>query len=191
VRGARSAGSKIAASIAAGVITLAGPLHGGANQKVLEQLEEIASSDPQLSLDQKIEKVIARAKDPNDEFRLMGFGHRVYKNSDPRALVLKSFVDELLDELGLEDPRLDIARKLEAAALSDSYFKERKLFPNVDFYSGIAMAAMDLKPDLFTMIFAAGRVSGWTAQALELDKSGQAICRPRQQYMGPGKRQIT
>lgn len=188
VRGARSAGSKMAASVAAGVTTLAGPLHGGANQRVLEQLEEIASGDPELSIDEKIEKFIEKAKDPNDDFRLMGFGHRVYKNRDPRATVLKEFVDNLLDDLGKDDPRLEIARKLEAAALNDPYFQQRKLFPNVDFYSGIAMAAMDMDPKLFTLIFAAGRVAGWVAQAEELDQSKQPIARPRQQYNGYAER---
>ncbi|MCB9990866.1 MAG: citrate (Si)-synthase [Rhodospirillales bacterium] len=190
VRGARSAGSKMAASIAAGVITLAGPLHGGANQKVLEQLEQIANTNPGQSLDEKIAGVIAKAKDPNDDFRLMGFGHRVYKNTDPRATVLKAFVDNLLQELNVKDERLDIAMKLEQAALADPYFKDRKLFPNVDFYSGIAMAAMGMKPELFTLIFAAGRVSGWTAQAEELDRSKQPICRPRQQYVGDAERPV-
>lgn len=190
VRGARSAGSKMAASIAAGVVTLAGPLHGGANQKVLEQLEEIATADPNLSIDDKIQKVIARAKDPNDDFRLMGFGHRVYKNTDPRATVLKSFVDNLLQSLNVSDPRLQIAMKLEQAATADPYFQSRKLFPNVDFYSGLAMAAMEMEPELFTLIFAAGRVSGWTAQAEELDRSKQPICRPRQQYIGEPERPV-
>ena len=190
VRGARSAGSKMAASVAAGVITLAGPLHGGANQKVLEQLEQISSENTHLSLDDKIAHVIERAKDKNDDFRLMGFGHRVYKNRDPRAVVLKSFVDNLLDDLGIEDERLDIARKLESAALSDPYFADKKLYPNVDFYSGIAMSAMNMEPELFTLIFAAGRVSGWVAQALELDHSKQPICRPRQQYIGHPERKL-
>lgn len=188
VRGARSAGTKMAAAIAAGVTTLAGPLHGGANQRVLEQLEQIASENPEMSIDDKIQMFIDKAKDPADEFRLMGFGHRVYKNRDPRAAVLKEFVDKLLDDLGKEDPRLEIARKLEQAALEDPYFQQRKLFPNVDFYSGIAMAAMDMDPKLFTLIFAAGRVSGWVAQAEELDQSKQPIARPRQQYNGHAER---
>lgn len=182
--------AEVAPALTAGVVTLAGSLHGGANQEVLEQLNELANTDTDLPLDDRIDRIIARAKDKDDPFRLMGFGHRVYKNFDPRALVLKQFVDTLLSTMGIQDERLDIAMKLEERALADPYFQGKKLFPNVDFYSGIAMAAMGLEPELFTLIFAVGRTSGWIAQAEEQTASKQAINRPRQMYMGETKRSV-
>jgi len=188
VRNTRSAGSTMAECIAAGVNTLSGPLHGGANQAVLEQLEMLATADTFLPLETRIERIIARAKDKDDDFRLMGFGHRVYKNRDPRAMVLKKFVDSVLAELDVDDPRLETARRVEKAAAKDEYFTSRGLYPNVDFYSGIIMSALELEPRQFTMIFAAGRVAGWEAQAEELNRDKMAIARPRQTYVGPTER---
>ncbi|PIE14704.1 MAG: citrate (Si)-synthase [Rhodobacterales bacterium] len=179
VRLAGSSGANPFACIAAGIACLWGPAHGGANQACLEMLEEIGSVD-------RIPEFIARAKDKNDPFRLMGFGHRVYKNFDPRATVLKQSADEVLDLLGIENnPKLQVAKALEAAALEDPYFKEKKLFPNVDFYSGIILEAMGFPTSMFTPIFALSRTVGWIAQWKEmLDDPHQKIGRPRQLYQG-------
>ncbi len=178
VRLAGSSGANPFACIAAGIATLWGPSHGGANEAVLDMLEEIGSVD-------RIDEYVAKAKDKNDPFRLMGFGHRVYKNFDPRAKVMKESCDEVLTELGLEnDPLLAIAKRLEEIALEDDYFIEKKLYPNVDFYSGIIMKAIGIPTDMFTVIFATGRVSGWIAHWNEMISSPYKIGRPRQLYTG-------
>lgn len=166
------------ASISAGVSALWGPLHGGANQAVIEMLEEIKADGGDTS------KFIAKAKDKDDPFRLMGFGHRVYKNFDPRAKIIKKAADELLADLGVNDPILDIAKSLEKTALEDPYFVERKLYPNVDFYSGIIYRAMGIPTDMFTVMFAVGRLPGWIAQWREMRLGGEPIGRPRQVYVG-------
>src|ERR1051325_11721615 len=172
--------ANLVASAAAGVCALWGPLHGGANQAVLEMLEEIHRSGDDGS------KFIAAAKDKNSGKRLMGFGHRVYKNYDPRAKIIKKACDDLLAKLHISDPLLDIAKHLEAAALQDSYFVERKLYPNVDFYSGIIMRAIGIPMEMFTVIFAIGRMPGWIANYKEVMDDGQTrIYRPRQIYTGP------
>ena len=156
-----------------------GPLHGGANQAVVEMLEEIHKSGDDGS------KFITAAKDKNSGKRLMGFGHRVYKNYDPRAKIIKTACDEVLASLDITDPLLDIAKKLEEAALGDSYFVERKLYPNVDFYSGIIMRALGIPVEMFTVIFAIGRMPGWIANYKEIaDDPKSRICRPRQIYTG-------
>ena len=179
VRLASSSGANPFACIAAGIACLWGPAHGGANQACLEMLREIGSVD-------RIPKFIARAKDKNDPFRLMGFGHRVYKNTDPRATVLKQSADEVLELLGVEDnPLLQIAKELERVALSDPYFIEKKLFPNVDFYSGIILEAMGFPTSMFTPIFAVSRTVGWISQWKEMITDPQMkIGRPRQLYLG-------
>ena len=179
VRLASSSGANPFACIAAGIACLWGPAHGGANQACLEMLREIGSVD-------RIPEFIARAKDKNDPFRLMGFGHRVYKNTDPRATVLKQFADEVLELLGVEDnPLLQIAKELERVALSDPYFIEKKLFPNVDFYSGIILEAMGFPTSMFTPIFAVSRTVGWISQWKEMITDPQMkIGRPRQLYLG-------
>lgn len=182
----RLAGSSQAnpfACISSGITSLWGPAHGGANQAVLAMLREIGSVD-------RIPEFIERAKDKDDPFRLMGFGHRVYKNYDPRAGVLKASCDEVLDELGVEnEPLLEIARELEKIALKDEYFIERKLFPNVDFYSGIMLKAMGFPEEMFTVLFAVGRTVGWVAQWKEMiEEPTLRIGRPRQLYTGPAKR---
>ena len=182
----RIAGSSQAnpfACIASGITSLWGPAHGGANQAVLEMLAEIGSVD-------KIPEFIERAKDKDDPFRLMGFGHRVYKNYDPRAAVLKKNCDEVLDELGVEnEPLLEIARELERIALEDPYFVERKLFPNVDFYSGIILKAMGFPTSMFTVLFAVARTVGWVSQWKEMmEESMLKIGRPRQLYTGATER---
>ncbi|MBT4287512.1 MAG: hypothetical protein HOD92_09235 [Deltaproteobacteria bacterium] len=167
------------ASVSGGISALSGALHGGANQKVLEMLKYIHKDGG------NIQKFIDRAKDPKDDFRLMGFGHRVYKNFDPRALLIKDSCDMVLDKLGKNDPLLDIARELEAAALKDDYFKERKLYPNVDFYSGIIYKAMKIPVEMFTVMFAMARLPGWIAQWKEMMSSpDNRIHRPRQIYTG-------
>ncbi|QED38892.1 citrate synthase [Antarcticibacterium arcticum] len=166
------------ASISAGVSALWGPLHGGANQAVIEMLEEIKADGGDTS------KFIDKAKDKDDPFRLMGFGHRVYKNFDPRARIIKKAADEVLDALGVNDPILDIAKSLEKAALEDPYFVERKLYPNVDFYSGIIYRAMGIPTEMFTVMFAVGRLPGWIAQWREMRLGGEPIGRPRQVYVG-------
>ena len=171
------------ASISGGVSALWGPLHGGANQAVLEMLEAIQKDGGD------VEKYINKAKDKNDPFRLMGFGHRVYKNFDPRAKIIKSSADEVLEELGVDDPLLDIAIKLEQAALNDEYFIKRKLFPNVDFYSGIIYRALGIPVEMFTVMFAIGRLPGWIAQWLEMRVNSEPIGRPRQLYIGENLRE--
>ena len=166
------------ASISAGVSALWGPLHGGANQAVLEMLEAIQADGGDA------DKYMAKAKDKNDPFRLMGFGHRVYKNFDPRARIIKKAADEVLSNMGVDDPILEIAKKLEAAALVDDYFVSRKLYPNVDFYSGIIYRALGIPTDMFTVMFAIGRLPGWIAQWKEMRINNEPIGRPRQVYTG-------
>ena len=166
------------ASISGGISALWGPLHGGANQAVLEMLEAIKNDGGD------VEKYLAKAKDKNDPFRLMGFGHRVYKNFDPRAKIIKVAADNVLEKLGINDPILDIAKKLEKAALEDEYFKSRNLYPNVDFYSGIIYKALDIPTEMFTVMFAVGRLPGWIAQWMEMRETNQPIGRPRQLYTG-------
>ena len=179
VRIAGSSGANPFACIAAGIASLWGPAHGGANQAVLEMLQEIGHKD-------RIPEFLERAKDKNDPFRLMGFGHRVYKNYDPRASVLRASAHEVLDELGKrDDPLLDLAMELERIALEDDYFVDRKLFPNVDFYSGIILKAMGFPSSMFTVLFALARTVGWVAQWKEMiEDPGQRISRPRQLYTG-------
>lgn len=172
------------ASISAGVSALWGPLHGGANQAVIEMLEEIKADGGDTS------KFIAKAKDKNDSFRLMGFGHRVYKNFDPRAKIIKKAADEVLGQLGVEDPILEIAKGLEKAALEDKYFVDRKLYPNVDFYSGIIYRAMGIPTEMFTVMFAVGRLPGWIAQWREMRLRKEPIGRPRQVYIGENHRKF-
>ncbi len=166
------------ASISAGISALWGPLHGGANQAVLEMLEAIDKDGGDTK------KFMAKAKDKNDPFRLMGFGHRVYKNFDPRARIIKKSADEVLNELGINDPILDIAKGLEQEALNDPYFVDRKLYPNVDFYSGIIYRALGIPTEMFTVMFALGRLPGWIAQWREMRKNNEPIGRPRQIYTG-------
>ena len=166
------------ASLSAGISALWGPLHGGANQAVLEMLEAIQEDGGDTK------KYMGRAKDKSDPFRLMGFGHRVYKNFDPRARIIKKAADEVLGDLGIEDPILDIAKGLEQEALEDQYFVDRKLYPNVDFYSGIIYRAMGIPVDMFTVMFALGRLPGWIAQWREMRLRGEPIGRPRQIYIG-------
>lgn len=178
VRMVGSSHAGLFASISAGVSALWGPLHGGANQAVLEMLEEIHLNGGDT------DKYLAKAKDKNDPFRLMGFGHRVYKNFDPRAKIIKKAADEVLGTLGVDDPILEIAKKLEAAALEDEYFKARNLYPNVDFYSGIIYRALGIPTDMFTVLFAIGRLPGWIAQWKEMRLNKEPIGRPRQVYTG-------
>jgi citrate synthase len=170
------------ASVAAGISALWGPLHGGANQAVVEMLEDILQDGGD------IDKYMSKAKDKNDPFRLMGFGHRVYKNFDPRARIIKKAANEVLNDLGIVDPVLDTAKKLEEAALSDPYFVERKLYPNVDFYSGIIYRAMGISTETFTVMFALGRLPGWIAQWREMRLNKEPIGRPRQIYVGKNQR---
>lgn len=179
VRMVASARANLFASAAAGVCALWGPLHGGANQAVLEMLEEIHRSGDDGS------RFIAAAKDKQSGKRLMGFGHRVYKHYDPRAKIIKKACDDVLSRLNISDPLLDIAKRLEEAALSDSYFIERKLYPNVDFYSGITMRALGIPVQMFTVMFAIGRMPGWIANYKEVMESPTRIYRPRQVYTGP------
>lgn len=185
VRIAGSSHVGLFASISAGISALWGPLHGGANQAVLEMLEAIKADDGDTK------KYMAKAKDKEDPFRLMGFGHRVYKNFDPRAKIIKKAADEVLDDLGVEDPILDIAKGLEKEALEDKYFVDRKLYPNVDFYSGIIYRAMDIPTDMFTVMFALGRLPGWIAQWREMRLNKEPIGRPRQLYIGKTLRSFT
>lgn len=170
------------ASISAGVSALWGPLHGGANQAVLEMLEAIQKDGGDAA------KYMAKAKDKDDPFRLMGFGHRVYKNFDPRAKIIKKACDEILAKLGISDPVLDIAKKLEEVALNDPYFVDRKLYPNVDFYSGIIYRALGFPTEMFTVLFALGRLPGWIAQWKEMRENNDPIGRPRQIYIGENDR---
>ncbi len=180
VRMVASSGANLFASCAAGVCALWGPLHGGANQAVIEMLEDIQKSHTDLK------SYVAKVKDKTSGVRLMGFGHRVYKNYDPRAKIIKVMCDKVLAKLKIKDPLLDLARELEEVALKDSYFVERKLYPNVDFYSGIIMRAIGIPLNMFTVMFAIGRMPGWIAQWKEVhdDKVGR-IARPRQVYVGP------
>ncbi len=185
VRLAGSSGANPFACIAAGVASLWGPAHGGANEAVLNMLQEIGHKD-------NIPEFIARAKDKDDPFRLMGFGHRVYKNYDPRAKVMQQSCHEVLAELKLDDPLLELAMELERIALEDPYFVEKKLFPNVDFYSGIVLKALGFPTSMFTVLFAVARTVGWVAQWKEMiEEPGQKIGRPRQLYTGPEKRAYT
>jgi citrate synthase len=182
VRLAGSTGANPFASVAAGIAALWGPSHGGANEAVLNMLDEIGSVD-------NIDKYIAKAKDKDDPFRIMGFGHRVYKNYDPRAKVLQQTCREVLAELGVEDnPTLQMAQRLEQIALEDEYFIEKRLYPNVDFYSGIILKAIGIPVELFTVIFATGRTPGWIAHWCEMISGGYKIGRPRQLYKGYNKR---
>ena len=185
VRIVGSSKASIYSSISAGINALWGPLHGGANQEVIVMLESIKKDGG------NIDKWIAKAKDKNDPFRLMGFGHRVYKNFDPRAKIIKKAADDVLAKLGVNDPVLEIAKKLEEIALKDSYFVERKLYPNVDFYSGIIYRALGLPVDMFTVMFAMGRLPGWIAQWRELRANNEPIGRPRQVYTGAKLRAYT
>jgi citrate synthase len=182
VRLAGSSGANPFACIAAGIAALWGPAHGGANEAVLKMLAEIGSVE-------NIPAFIEKAKDPNDPFRLMGFGHRVYRNFDPRSRVMKQTCDEVLAELGItDDPMLDIAKELERIALEDEYFVSRKLYPNVDFYSGIILKAIGIPTSMFTVIFALSRTIGWISHWNEFHSSPNKIGRPRQLYTGAPKR---
>ena len=182
VRLAGSSGANPFACIAAGIACLWGPAHGGANEAALNMLREIGTPD-------NIPKYIARAKDKNDPFRLLGFGHRVYKNFDPRAKVMQKTAEEVLNELGINDPIFDVARELEQIALKDDYFIEKKLYPNVDFYSGVILSAIGFPTSMFTALFALARTVGWVAQWNEMiSDPEQKIGRPRQLYTGPTQR---
>ena len=185
VRMVASSKANLFASVAAGVCALWGPLHGGANQAVLEMLEEIHRSGDNG------EKFITAAKDKNSGKKLMGFGHRVYKNYDPRAKIIKKACDDVLSKLNVNDPLLDIAKRLEEAALKESYFIERKLYPNVDFYSGIIMRALGIPIEMFTVMFAIGRMPGWIANYKEVMEEPTRIYRPRQIYTGPALNHYT
>jgi len=178
VRIVGSSESNIYASVSAGISALWGPLHGGANQAVIEMLEKIKEDGGDT------DKWIKKAKDKNDPFRLMGFGHRVYKNFDPRAKIIKKACDDILEKLGIDDEVLEIAKKLEEHALKDPYFVERKLYPNVDFYSGIIYRALGFPTDMFTVLFALGRLPGWIAQWKEMKEHKEPIGRPRQIFVG-------
>lgn len=182
VRIVGSSQASIYASISAGINALWGPLHGGANQAVIEMLEAIKNDGGDTK------KFLNKAKDKDDPFRLMGFGHRVYKNFDPRAKIIKKAADDVLTKLGVNDPVLDIAKELEYAALNDQYFVDRKLYPNVDFYSGIIYRALGIPTDMFTVLFAMGRLPGWIAQWKEMRQNGEPIGRPRQIYTGANER---
>jgi citrate synthase len=184
VRGVASTGAHPYAAISAGINALWGRAHGGANESVIAQLEMIGSLD-------KVDAFIQKAKDPNDEFKLMGFGHRVYKNFDPRARILKALLDELKEELGVNSELLEIARKIEEVALTDPYFIERKLYPNIDFYSGLILTALKIPKSMFTIIFVIGRSVGWITQWIELKHDKEMkIARPRQRYTGPVTKNI-
>jgi citrate synthase len=178
VRIVGSSHASLYTSVSAGIAALWGPLHGGANQAVIEMLENIKKDGGD------VEKYVNRAKDKSDSFRLMGFGHRVYKNFDPRATIIKKAADDVLKELGVDDPVLDIAKKLEEIALNDEYFVARGLYPNVDFYSGIIYRALGIPTDMFTVMFAIGRLPGWIAQWKEMRENNEPIGRPRQVYTG-------
>jgi citrate synthase len=183
VRIVGSSDCNLYASISAGISALWGPLHGGANQAVIEMLEQIKNDGGDTA------KWIAKAKDKNDPFRLMGFGHRVYKNFDPRAKIIKKACDDVLEKLGVNDPILAIAKQLEEVALKDEYFVQRKLYPNVDFYSGIIYRALGFPTDMFTVLFALGRLPGWIAQWKEMKENKEPIGRPRQVYTGYTERE--
>jgi citrate synthase len=185
VRMVGSSHASLYASISGGINALWGPLHGGANQAVIEMLEDIKSDGGDTK------KWMAKAKDKDDPFRLMGFGHRVYKNFDPRAKIIKKAADDVLEKLGVNDPILDIAKGLEEEALNDPYFVERKLYPNVDFYSGIIYRALGIPTEMFTVMFAIGRLPGWIAQWKEMRENKEPIGRPRQVYTGHNERAYT
>ncbi|MEX2655412.1 MAG: citrate synthase [Acidimicrobiia bacterium] len=186
VRLVGSGQANIFSSVASGIHALSGPLHGGANQAVLEMLQQITESG------ESVDSFVNRAKDKNDPFRLMGFGHRVYKNFDPRARIIKQAAADVLDQLHVTDPMLDVAMHLEQVALEDDYFVERKLYPNVDFYSGIIYRAMGFPTEMFTVLFALGRLPGWIAQWREMSSDPHSrIYRPRQVYVGPSARDYT
>ena len=181
-----SSGANLYASISAGICALWGPLHGGANQHVIEMLERIIEED-----NGDVKRVIERAKDKNDPFRLMGVGHRVYKSYDPRAKVAKQMCKEVLAKLGVNDPLVELAQELEEAVLADDYFVSRSLYPNIDFYTGLTYRAMGIPTDMFTVMFAIGRVPGWIAQWLEMrNDPASRIGRPRQVYTGPTRRSV-
>jgi citrate synthase len=182
VRMVGSARTNLYASVSAGVAALWGPLHGGANQEVIQMLEKIQADGGNM------QKWIDKAKDKEDPFRIMGFGHRVYKNFDPRATIIKKSCDDVLLKLGVSDPILDLAKKLEYVALNDDYFKERNLYPNVDFYSGIIYKAIGIPTEMFTVMFAMGRLPGWIAQWKEMMANKEPIGRPRQIYTGATER---
>ncbi|MGB0453019.1 MAG: citrate/2-methylcitrate synthase, partial [Bacteriovoracaceae bacterium] len=179
-----SSEANLFASISGGISALWGPLHGGANQAVMEMLQEIHRDGGDVA------KFIEKAKDKNSSFRLMGFGHRVYKNFDPRAKIIKVACDKVLDKLGVHNPLLDIAKQLEEAALKDQYFVDRKLYPNVDFYSGIIYSALEIPIDMFTVMFSLGRLPGWIAHWKEMNENPKTrIGRPRQIYTGENARE--
>jgi len=181
VRMVGSARVTLYAAISAGIAALWGPLHGGANQAVIEMLTDIAEN-------KNMKQIVQRAKDKNDPFRLMGFGHRVYKTFDPRMKIMKKMCDTLLEKLRISDPLLDVAKELEEIALSDDYFIDHNLYPNVDFYSGIVLRAIGIPTNMFTVMFAIGRLPGWIAQWKEsIDDPNWKLCRPRQIYTGPGE----
>jgi len=184
VRIVGSSHANLYSSISAGISALWGPLHGGANQAVIEMLESIRNEG------KDIDYWVAKAKDKNDPFRLMGFGHRVYKNFDPRAKIIKKACDDVLGKLGIHDPVLEIAKKLEQVALEDPYFVERGLYPNVDFYSGIIYRALGIPTEMFTVMFALGRLPGWIAQWSEMMENKEPIGRPRQVYVGETEREF-
>ena len=178
VRIVGSSQSNLYSSISAGISALWGPLHGGANQEVIEMLEQIHQDGGD------VDKWVAKAKDKEDPFRLMGFGHRVYKNFDPRATIIKKACDDILEKLNINDPMLAIAKRLEQVALEDEYFKSRNLYPNVDFYSGIIYKALGIPTEMFTVMFSIGRLPGWIAQWKEMTENKEPIGRPRQIYIG-------
>ena len=182
VRIVGSSHASLYASISAGINALWGPLHGGANQAVIEMLEQIRNDDG------NVKKYVQKAKDKSDPFRLMGFGHRVYKSFDPRARIIKKTCDEVLEQLGVTDPVLDVGKELEEIALKDQYFIDRSLYPNVDFYSGIIYRALGIPTDMFTVMFALGRIPGWIAQWKESREQNEPIGRPRQIYTGEKQR---
>ncbi len=184
VRGVASTGAHPYAAVSAGIDGLWGRAHGGANESVIAQLEYIGSVE-------NVDDFIAKAKDPNDAFKLMGFGHRVYKNFDPRAKILKKLLDELKDELGVNSELLEIAQRIEKIALEDEYFISRKLYPNIDFYSGLILTALKIPKEMFTCIFVIGRTVGWIAQWMELKEDTEMkIARPRQRYVGPKSKEL-
>jgi citrate synthase len=183
VRLVGSSQANLYSAVSAGISALWGPLHGGANQEVIEMLEQINNDGG------NVDKWVAKAKDKEDPFRLMGFGHRVYKNFDPRANIIKKACDDVLEKLNINDPLLAIAKKLEKVALEDEYFKARNLYPNVDFYSGIIYKAMGIPTEMFTVMFALGRLPGWVAQWKEMTENKEPIGRPRQIYIGHTSRE--
>jgi citrate synthase len=185
VRMVGSSDANLFSSISAGINALWGPLHGGANQACVEMLEDILADDG------NVKKYVDMAKDKNSDYRLMGFGHRVYKNFDPRATIIKATCDKLLNKLQIKDPIFDVAQELEEILLNDSYFVERKLYPNVDFYSGVVYRALGIPVPMFTVLFAIGRLPGWIAHWKEMHASPtRRICRPRQVYTGPNQRKL-